>query len=197
MYFTGPLDMESCQIENEEGFFIRAILSDIPVNKNTTVLTNISVKSIFEGEGFIPDICVRNIESVYEVVDMNNSFRLFSENPSFNEVFYIAADEIFKSKKSKITLTYMFSEVYVPDTENDNAVFSYEYWNGKDWIKLTREKNELADGTLNFRQSGTVTFKVPKDMSKSSVNNEEHFYIRIRLVTKDFSIGGVYVQDDK
>lgn len=197
VYFTGPLDMESCQIENEEGFFIRAILSDIPENKNTTVLTNISVKSIFEGEGFIPDICVRNVESVYEVVDMNNSFRLFSENPSFNEVFYIAADEIFKSKKSKITLTYMFSEVYVPDTENDNAVFSYEYWNGKDWIKLTRERNELADGTLNFRQSGTVTFKVPKDMSKSSVNNEEHFYIRIRLVTKDFSIGGVYVQDDK
>ena len=196
VYFTGPLDMESCQIENEEGFFIRAILSDIPENKNTTVLTNISVKSIFEGEGFIPDICVRNIESVYEVVDMNTSFRMFSDNPQYNECFYFCADDIFSNSNAKTEISYIFSETYIGKEDNRNASFVYEYWNGNDWVKLG-SNNSFIDGTFDLKQSGAVTFVIPENISSVNVNNEDHLWIRVRLVTKDFATGGEYVKDDK
>ena len=53
IYLKGPVDIESCEINSQEGFFIRAVLSDIPENKNTIVLKSISIKSIFEGEGRI------------------------------------------------------------------------------------------------------------------------------------------------
>lgn len=197
IFLNGPVEIDVLEILNKTGYFIRAVLSDVPENLRTLVLRSIKIKSIFEGEGFIPDLCVANSGGTYEYVDMNNSFRLFSENPSFNECFYIAADEILKNKKSKVTISFMFSEVYVPESENDNALFAYEYWNGKDWVKLTGERDELIDGTFGFRQGGTVSFKIPKDMTSVSVNNDEHLYIRIRLITKDFSIGGVYVQNEK
>lgn len=196
IYLRGPVEIESCEVNGFNGLFIRATLSDVPMNKNACTLKNIKVRSIFEGAGFIPDICIKNSNSAYEAVDMNGTFRMFSEQPSFNEVFYIAADEILKNKNSRVTISYTFSEVYVPDAENDNAIFAYEYWNGKDWTKLDGKNNELIDGTFNFKQSGNVSFKIPKDIAMIAVNNEEHLFIRIRLITKDYSIGGTYVPDE-
>ena len=197
VYVKGPVEISETTINDYTGFFIRAVLSDVPEKKDVTILKSIKVKSIFEGDGFIPDSCIANSNGIYEVIDINNSFRLFAENPSYNEIFYIAADEIFKNKKSKVTILFSFSEVYIPESINENALFSYEYWNGKDWVKITNEKNGFTDSTLSFKQAGSVIFKIPSDLEKTIVNNEEHYYIRIRLLTKDFAIGGTYVQDEK
>lgn len=196
VYLAGPADVQPCIVNGKEGLFVRAVLSDVPENMSAVTVKGLRLRTIFEGDGFAPDLCISNSNAAYAVVDMNNSFRLFSEIPTFNEVFYISADEILKNKSAKVRITYAFSEVYAPDAENDNALFSYEYWNGKDWIMLDSERNEFLDGTFGFKQSGTVSFKIPKDISRASVDNEEHFWIRVRLVTKDFSIGGTYLQDD-
>lgn len=197
IYVKGPVDIQPCVVNGVEGLFLRGVLSDIPENDNTLKMKSIKLKSIFEGDGFIPDIGLMNSNGAYTAVDMNNTFHMFSEQPTFNEIFYIAADEILRNRKSLVKITFSFSEVYVSDSDNDNALFSYEYWNGKDWIKLDSEKDSFVDGTFNFKQSGTVSFKIPKDISEIDVNNESHLWIRIRLVTKDFSIGGNYVQDEK
>ena len=197
LYIKGPLDIEECTVNDYSGFFIRAVLSDVPEKNEVTVLKNVQVKSIFEGEGFIPDVCIKNSNGSYEVIDINNAFRMFEENPSYNEIFYVAADEILKNKKAKVTMAFSFSEVYVPESVNENALFSFEYWNGKDWEKLSNSEYNFRDSTFSFKQPGQVTFIVPKDIKKTLVNNEEHYFIRIRLVTKDFAIGGTYVQDEK
>ncbi len=197
VYLKGPADIQPCTVNNTEGLFIRAILTDIPENYNSLVVRKVTLKSVFFGDGFIPDFCVSNSNGVYSAVDMNSSFMLFSENPSFNEMFYIATDEILKNTGALVKILFAFSELYVPETENESALFAYEYWNGKDWIKLETEKNEFVDGTFGFKQSGTVSFKIPADLTKVSVNNEEHLWLRIRLITKDFAVGGSYVQNEK
>lgn len=196
VYLAGPADIQPCVVDGKEGLFVRAVLSDVPENINAVSVKGLRLRTIFEGDGFAPDLCISNSNAMYAVVDMNSSFRLFSEIPTFNEMFYISADEILKNKSAKAKITYAFSEVYVPDAENDSALFSYEYWNGKDWGMLDPERNEFLDGTFGFKQGGTVSFKIPKDISKTFVDNEEHYWIRVRLVTKDFSIGGTYIQDD-
>lgn len=197
VYLKGPADIQPYNLNGTEDLFVRAVLSDIPENYNSFFVKEITLKSIFFGDGFIPDLCISNSDSIYSVIDMNNSFRLFSENPSFNEMFYIAADEIFKNRDSFIKISFTFSETYVPESDNENALFVYEYWNGKDWLKLDKEKNNFTDGTFGFKQSGTVSFLLPKDLSQISINNEEHFWLRIRLITKDFALGGSYVQNEK
>ena len=197
IYLKGPIDIQPCKINGVDDLFVRAVLSDIPENKKALFIKGVTLKSIFFGDGFIPDLCISNTNGSYSVIDMNSSFRLFSETPSFNEMFYISADEILKNKNSLVKLYFTFSETYVPDVENENALFVYEYWNGKDWIKLDGEKNSFSDETFGFKQSGEVSFLIPSDLSLVSINNEEHLWIRIRLITKDFAVGGNYVQTEK
>jgi len=61
---------------------------------------------------------------------------------------------------------------------------------------VSRAAADFSDGTFGFKQSGEVSFTLPENISPVAVNNEEHFWIRIRLLTKDFSIGGEYVQNE-
>lgn len=192
VYVKGPADIQPCVINGVEGLFLRGVLSDVPEKENTLNIKSIRLKSIFEGDGFIPDICLMNSNGAYAAVDMNNTFPMFSEQPTFNEVFYIAADEIFRNRKSLVKITFSFSEVYVSDSDNENALFSYEYWNGKDWIKLDSEKNGFVDGTFNFKQSGTVSFKIPKDISETDVNMELIYLPRF-LKTRNQTIYSVYI----
>lgn len=196
IYLCGNVPIQSKIVNGVEGFWIRGVLSDIPENPNSLATKRISLKTIFGGKGFIPEICLKNNNLQYSVVDFNSSFHMYSEAPAFNESFYICADDILKNKNIKIEIIYSFSETNANVEENKNALFVYEYWNGFEWKRIAKENNFL-DGTFNFKQSGSVSFDVPNDISLVDVNNQEHYWIRVRLVTKDYAVGGSYVKDDK
>ena len=191
IYLKGPIDIQPCKIKDVDDLFIRAVLSDIPENYNTFFVKKITLKSIFFGEGFIPDLCISNSNGVYSVTDMNNSFMLFSENPSFNETFYISADEIFKNKNSLVKISFTFSETYVPEADNENALFAYEYWNGKDWIKLDGEKMQQIQKEYNqcVTNDYDLYFRIPTDeeLKKARRLNRERTSTEKRLLetTKD------------
>lgn len=205
IYLSGPISIEPCVVQDHEAYYLRAILSEVPENRKVITITNIALETHFGGSGFLPDSCVTNSGSQYVPVDMNSTFRIFSENPSYNEMFYLAADEVFSQSGNKVTIIFTFSEIYVPGNENENVRFSYEYWDGNNWKKLGESPREAAeanpyefkDGTFAFKQSGEIQFTVPPGFLKSLVNNEEHYWIRVRLMTKDFSLGGEYIKDEK
>jgi len=205
IYFSGPIPIEAFTLNEHEGFFLRAILADLPEQKNTLKIQNIELQTHFGGSGFLPDLCVTSSGSQYMPVDINNVFRIFSENPSYNEVFYLAADEVFSRPGNNVTIFFTFSEIYVSGNENENARFAYEYWDGNNWKNIGESPRDpsqpnpyqFKDGTFAFKQTGEIHFIVPSGFLPAVVNNEEHYWLRIRLVTKDFSIGGSYVQDDK
>lgn len=195
IYIHGNIPIQTVEVNGSEGYWIRAVLSDVPEKESTLSAKSIKLKTIFGGKGFLPDVCVKNASSQNSVVDMNTSFSMFSESPELNESFYICADEILKNKKVNIDISYTFAETSVKTDENKNAQFIYEYWNGSDWVKLS-EKNSFTDGTFNLKQGGTVSFVTPEDIALANVNNEEHYWIRVRLVTKDYATGGVYYKDE-
>lgn len=192
IYLKGICEIEPTEINGIEGLFLRAVLTDIPKNLNTLKLKSIKIRNVFIGEGFQSELCIANKAKVYDTVDQNNSFRMYAEVPVVNEIFYIACDEVFKKKGTKATIKFVFSEMGIEEVANENAIFSYEYWNGHDWKKLDTENNELTDETFSFKQSGKVTFVIPEDMSETDVDNEGHIYIRIKLLPKDFGVGGKY-----
>jgi len=204
IYFSGPIPIKPCQVQEQEGYYLRAILADVPERQKTLKVQDVELQAYFGGSGFMPDSCITNSGPQYQQVDTNNAFRLYSDNPSYNEVFYLAADGAFSYPGNKVTIFFTFSEVYVPGNENENALFSYEYWDGGDWKKLGESPRNASqpntygfkDGTFAFKQSGEVQFTVPKDFRPAVVNGEERYWLRIRLITRDFSIGGAYVQGD-
>jgi uncharacterized phage protein gp47/JayE len=204
IYFSGPIPIEACTVNGHEGFYLRASLSRVPERQSTLQIQDIALQTHFGGSGFTPDVCVSNSGPQYQPVDVNNTFRIFSENPSYNEAFYLAADDVFSRPGNKVTVIFTFSEIYVSGNENENVRFSYEYWDGDSWKKLGESPKDVSaanpngfkDGTFAFKQSGEVQFTVPKGFMQAIVNNEEHYWLRIRLVTKDFSLGGNYVQNE-
>lgn len=196
LYLCGKNPIQPVEINNNEAFWVRAVLSDIPENHNSLSVKEIKIKTVFGGDGFVPELCLKNCNSQYESVDFNSPFHMYSDSPVLNENFYISSDEILKNKNSKIEISYSFSESNVSSGENKNAVFIYEYWNGSDWKKITKE-NEFVDGTFNFKQEGSISFVIPEDITVVDVNNQEHYWLRVRLVTKDYATGGAYVKDDK
>lgn len=204
IYFSGPVPIEACTVNGYEGYFLRAVLTSVPERQNTLKIKSIEFQTHFGGSGFMPDLCISNFGSQYLPIDINNTFRIFSENPSYNETFYLAADEAFSRHGNKVNIVFTFSEIYTAGNENESVRFSYEYWDGNNWKKLgdsprdssTANSYGFKDGTFAFKQSGDVQFTVPKDFMTAVVNNEEHYWIRIRLVTKDFSLGGNYIQNE-
>jgi uncharacterized phage protein gp47/JayE len=204
IYFSGPVPIKTCQINGHEDFYLRALLAEVPEQRKALLVQDVELQAYFGGSGFLPDSCVTSSGSQYQSVDVNSSFRLFSEKPSYNEAFYLAADEVFSHPGNKVTLLFTFSEVYAPGNENENALFSYEYWDGSNWKKLGESPKDPAhsnpygfkDGTFAFKQSGEVQFTIPKGIKPHTVNGDERYWLRIRLITKDFSIGGTYAQGD-
>lgn len=196
VYLTCSSKIEPCTVNGIENLYIRAVLSELPKKQTTLFVTGVTLRIFFGGSGFIPDLCVTNFGVAYSPVDMNNDFRMFSDLPAYNEIFYIAADEVLSNVGTEVRVRFTFSELYVTGEENENVVFSYEYWDGNAWQRLD-QKNAFFDGTFNFKQSGEVRFIVPENAKKTAVNNVEHYWLRIRIQTKDFSIGGEYIRDEK
>jgi len=204
IFFTGPIPVKICTVNGVEGFYLRAALTRVPERLSTLQIKDIETQTHFGGSGFLPGKCLLNTGIQYLPVDTNNTFRIFSENPSYNEAFYLAGDEVFSGPGNKVTIVYTFSEVYVPGNENENARFSYEFWDGSNWNKLGESPRDpssanpygFKDGTFAFKQSGEVEFTVPEEFKPATVNNEEHYWLRIRLITKDFSLGGSYSQSN-
>jgi hypothetical protein len=81
-----------------------------------------------------------------------------------------------------------------------NPELSWEYWNGKGWWGL----DVTLDGTLNFKTTGAVQFKVPDDIASSDWAGKTNHWIRARLIggdygrekitTKSKTVGGVTEQ---
>ena len=64
-----------------------------------------------------------------------------------------------------------------------NPDLSWEYFDGEGWKRLD---DEFRDTTLNFAGTGTVSFRVPRDLSMVEIGGQEDYWIRARLVGGDY-----------
>lgn len=89
--------------------------------------------------------------------------------PAVNDAFYVGMSEPFD------LVEFVISTAAVGSTN------AYEYWNGSAWVALTG----VTDETSNFTAAAgdrTLTFDVPPDWARTSVNSVgPFFYIRARI----------------
>lgn len=72
------------------------------------------------------------------------------------------------------------------------ARLSWEYWDGASWWVIPG----LQDGTTHLRNTGVVTFCVPKGLSETDVAGRTNHWIRARLVEGDYGRERVSVKTD-
>ncbi|HWA89516.1 MAG TPA: baseplate J/gp47 family protein [Rhizomicrobium sp.] len=69
-----------------------------------------------------------------------------------------------------------------------NPAISWEYWNGTGWWRLDPDPavDNLKDATSNLRNSGDVSFIVPRDLKPVDWSGKTDYWIRGRLVGGDY-----------
>lgn len=143
----------------------------------------------------------------YAPIDLSKDFYPFGEKPVFNDTFYLACNKAFSKKNADITLDVKLSEAkQTPDTQK--ITIAWEYWDGSKWYLLKKtgkpaqeesgsNKKETAgstvldDGTCALTGSGLIKFKCPEKIQSCSINGENNFWIRLRI------IGGNYGEDGR
>jgi hypothetical protein len=74
-----------------------------------------------------------------------------------------------------------FAGAEAPSGERPQLI--WEYWSGKDWIKLT-----VRDNSENFTRPGLIEFLGPKDFARRNEFGSERYWLRVRWEKGEYDI---------
>ena len=208
--FQGPLPgLASATVNDMEACWIRAALKGRPEHRQQTLLNTVELQISMQESGVAPDLCLANVQSLmYEPLDLTKDFLPFMGQPKYNDAFYIASQEIFSKPGAKVQLQFALSQnpKQVQPEASEDLVLSWEYWDAQQWRALgqsTYEKKEEPEGEYDFidqtaamTNKGLVSFLAPQNWKACAVNNQKNYWLRVRIHTGDFGVGGQYVQNE-
>lgn len=142
-----------------------------------------------DNEQIVEEICIlRSEDQVGQFYSAGNKpiisrIKPFGELPGLFDTFYIASDEAFSKKSSDVILMIDAELKNNSSLSNpENAVLSWEYWNGTSWRVLL-----VNDATDRFsKPEEDITFICPEDIAQTEVNGEEKYWIRVRIIDGNY-----------
>jgi hypothetical protein len=146
----------------------------------------INVAPLIDGDnqGLLPDMGFYNDVPL----DFSKPIYPFGKIPKLYDTFSIASQEAFSKKGATITFT-----IDVRMDENGsprpNPLLSWEYWDGKGWVRISDFSLEFGDYTIPNQATFIITVEDFPALKPTKVNGQENFWIRVRLV------GGHYGQE--
>ena len=118
----------------------------------------------------------------------------FGKQPFTFDIFFIASNDCFSKKNTIITLKFFeanpdFKGTKIGESEEDEKIIlpiiSWEYWNGKGWNGLPVLSHVLENNHEELK------FLCPNDIDVFSVNGNDNYWIRARLVSGDYGKGNL------
>ena len=121
-------------------------------------------------------------------LDYSKDFFPFGERPRFGDVFYLKCSAFSKAQARaaiRVRLTNPVSagkDTPIPPVNNrGKPVIQWECWNGQFWDEL-----RCVDGSKAFSEDGVISFLVPATISQTTVNGQEGYWFRARLVSGNY-----------
>ena len=121
-------------------------------------------------KGISPDHVFAN-----DVPVNSQDFYPFGRKPKLYDTCYIASEEVFSKKGYQVVLNFDLDP-----GEGEDPELSWEYWDGESWSSLGIKEN------LTTKSSSETKIELPSDISKTTINGKEAYWIRIRLVGGDY-----------
>jgi hypothetical protein len=136
-------------------------------------------------EGILPDMAFYNDVPLDLTLRDSEEFKTpvypFGTVPRRYDTFYIASQECFSKKNTKIGISCSLSQSGQVGT--DGITLSWEYWNGKGWTVI----KDFTDTTEDFtRSEGVIEFTCPGDIQPNQVSGQENYWVRVRIVSGDY-----------
>ena len=206
--FKGVDGMEPTTVNEIKGYWIRARLVNVPQNVDMTSAERLKMRVEILGEGIAPEkVITQTTNDDFLPVDMSKSFYPFHKEPGVESMFYIGNDDLMGHEHARIRLDFELADSVAVSGLNPSSdlQIEWEYYDGRQWqrIALTNPKGieeslkglDFDDSTYCFTRNGTVSFTVPENMSKTTVADQEAYYVRARIVRGDYGVPGMYMLD--
>jgi predicted phage baseplate assembly protein len=209
--FLGPLRFEPTAVNHIEGLWIRGRLAEVPQSPEDTEIDTIRARVEVVGDGLLPTQAYANLDNnAFLTLDLGKNLYPFGKEPKVDCILYLACDELFQTADAYISIEMLLADSSVIPRPNpsDQLVLAFEYWDGKRWRHLGRAAprgvlpgsgDELGfhDDTKALSQSGTVSFRRPKDMEALEINGQAKRWARIRIEKGDYGEQGTYTLDNE
>lgn len=203
--FTGPVeDIANSELEDIDTTWIRAELIEVPINDDDTVLDEIKLCAMILQDGVEPDHSFLNSGGdIFMAVDLSKNFYPLGEEPKFDNVIYLASDEVFSKDDSLVRIEFVMTDPsLVPfASPSPNCQIRWEYYNGRRWEEISTStvygakepvQFNFVDTTKCFQKNGWVSFLRPEFMKQCEVNGVEAFWVRGLLYQGDYGSRGKY-----
>ena len=198
--FDTLTEMKEKEIAGYCTSWLRARLVDMEGEtfpKITALKRTIEVK---EKYGLMPDKGYVSTEEIpYLPIDFSGVVYPFGTEPKQNNALYIGS-WVFSKKEAQITINIAMSESYIPlgyESLKELKV-GWEYYSESGKWKLLgttsltgveETEHHLGDETDAFTKSGKVSFYCPGDITSLTIQGEENFWIRARIIKGNYGIG--------
>jgi len=209
--FMGPLRFEPTTVNHIEGLWMRGRLAEVPESPEDTEIDTIRTKVEVVGDGILPTQAYANLDNnAFLQLDLSKNMYPFGKEPKIDHLLYLACDELLQTPDAYISMEMLLADSTVIPRPNpsDQLVLAWEYWDGKRWRHLGRtaprgvlpgtgDEHGFHDDTKAMSQSGTVSFRRPKDMAVTEINGVEKKWVRVRIEKGDYGEQGTYTLDNE
>jgi hypothetical protein len=209
--FLGPLKFEPTAVNHIEGLWVRGRLAEVPASPEDTEIDTVRARVEVVGEGLLPTHAYANLDnSAFLTLDLGKNLYPFGKEPKIDCILYLACDELLQTADAYISIEMLLADASVIPRPNpsEQLVLAFEYWDGKRWRHLGRSAprgalpgsgDELGfhDDTKALSQSGTVSFRRPKDMEALEINGQAMRWIRVRIEKGDYGESGTYTLENE
>lgn len=208
--FAGPIHFEPTTVHHQEGLWLRGRLAEVPESVDDTELDIIRARVEVIGDGLMPQKAYANIDSAaFLPLDLSKNVYPFGKEPKVDCTLLLACDELTRTADAYLSVEFLLADSSVIPRPNpaEHLVLTFEYWDGKRWRNLGRtsprgvlpgagDEFGFNDDTKAFSQSGSVSFRRPKDMEAIEINGDTHRWVRARVEKGDFGEQGTYTLEN-
>jgi hypothetical protein len=135
-------------------------------------------RSLSKATGMLPDAAFADgLE-----IDLGNTIYPFGQQPQPGSTFYLTSAEVFSKPRAQVTLSVKDAKSLQEQADDSQGekielTLCWEYWDGQRWHAV----KGMIDSTEKLRVCGTIEFTLPEDMTRRAVNDQEGFWLRVRL----------------
>jgi len=208
--FLGPVPFAETTVNDVNGLWMRGRLAEVPERSEDTEVDTIRARVEVVGEGVVPERALANLDNNAHIfLDLGKNAFVFGKEPKVDCVLYLACEELLRTPDAEIQIEMVQADTAAVPKPNpsEDLILAWEYYDGKRWRTFGRSSPRgslpgaddvgFHDSTKGLSQTGTVSFRRPRDMEQAEVNGELMRWLRVRIEKGDYGLAGSYTLDNE